>query len=229
MHEYYLRTFTTRAACVATIVDPRYKDRIFTWFEESVGDGMRMHNKAVTRFKETYNRYQTRASEIDTYERLHRDEKQSKEGDGHRMTGGTPFLNSKMREQILSNQSSTDRYLDEPLLPRDSKTSHLEVWKYWESKQFEFPIIVQIARDFLPIPASSAASERVFSQGGDLITKKRNRISGANTRYVLCLRSLGVFVGDDDFDETEEQKQDRDAKEELGWASRGRRNRRNRC
>jgi hypothetical protein len=123
---------------------------------------------------------------------------------GTRMTGGTPFLNSKIREQILS-KSELDRYLDEPLLPRDSKTTHVEVWKYWKSKQFEFPILVQIARDFLPIPATSAASERVFSHG-DLITKKRNRISRANTRYGLCIRSWGVFVGDDDFDETEEQK-----------------------
>jgi len=88
------------------------------------------------------------------------------------------------------------------------------VWKYWKSKQFELPILIQIARDFLPIPTSSAASERVFSQGGDLIAEKRNRISGANTPYVLCLRPWGVFVGDDDFDETEEQKEDRDIKEE---------------
>jgi phage regulator Rha-like protein len=92
MHEYYLRTLTTRAACIATIVDPRYKDQIFTWFEESGGDGMRMHNKAMTRFKETYNRYQTRASEIDTYERLNRDEKQSKEEDGHEDDWRDPFF-----------------------------------------------------------------------------------------------------------------------------------------
>lgn len=31
MREYYLiRTLTTQATCVATIVDPRYKDQIFT-------------------------------------------------------------------------------------------------------------------------------------------------------------------------------------------------------
>jgi hypothetical protein len=49
----------------------------------SGGDGKQMHNKAMTRFKETYNLYQTRASEIDTYERLNSDEIQSKDGDGH--------------------------------------------------------------------------------------------------------------------------------------------------
>ena len=69
---------------------------------------MRMHNKAMTRFKETYNRYQTRASEIDTYERLNRDEKQSEEGDRNEGGWRDPFLSSKIRGQILPDQSSAD-------------------------------------------------------------------------------------------------------------------------
>jgi hypothetical protein len=35
------------------------------------------------------------------------------------------------------------------------------------------PIIARIARDHLAIPAISAASECVFSVGGDIITKKK--------------------------------------------------------
>jgi hypothetical protein len=107
-----------------------------------------------------------------------------------------------------------ERYLEEPLIPRDLKTSHLDVWKYWHSKQFEFPALAQIPRDFLAILASSEASERVFIQGGGLITQNRNRIRGTNTRYVLCLRSWGIYSDDDHFDETEEQKERRDVKEE---------------
>jgi hypothetical protein len=118
----------------------------------------------------------------------------------------------KTREHTRSNQ--LERHLEEPLIPCDLKTSHLDVWKYWQIKHFEFLILAQIAPHFLAIPASSAATERVFSQGGDLITKKRSRIGGTNTQYVLCLRSLGVYCGDDDFDETEEQKEGREIKEE---------------
>lgn len=58
-----------------------------------------------------------------------------------------------------------------------------------------------MARDHLAIPASSAPSERVFSAGGDIITKKRNRIGGENLRYLLCLRSWGIIPEDDDLDE----------------------------
>lgn len=45
----------------------------------------------------------------------------------------------------------------------------------------------------LSIPATSAASERVFSAGGNIITKNRNRLSGETVRYLLCLRSWGVL------------------------------------
>jgi hypothetical protein len=46
------------------------------------------------------------------------------------------------------------------------------VLKHWASKEYGYPIIAQIARDHLAIPATSAASESVFSIGGDIITKK---------------------------------------------------------
>ena len=36
--------------------------------------------------------------------------------------------------------------------------------------------------------ATSAASECVFSIGGDIVTKKRNRLGASNTRRLLCLQ-----------------------------------------
>jgi hypothetical protein len=72
----------------------------------------------------------------------------------------------------------------------------------WASKKYEFPIVAQIARDHLAIPATSAASESVFSVGSDIITKKRNRLGTGNTRRLLCLWDWGVLKegGDDSSD-----------------------------
>jgi hypothetical protein len=38
-----------------TIFDPRYKDQVFTYLEDSGEDGMQIHTKAMDLFKLTYN------------------------------------------------------------------------------------------------------------------------------------------------------------------------------
>ena len=63
------------------------------------------------------------------------------------------------------------------------------------SKEYEYPIIARIARDYLAIPATSATSKSVFSIGGDIITKKRNELGVDNIRRLLCLRDWGVLGG----------------------------------
>jgi hypothetical protein len=59
-----------------------------------------------------------------------------------------------------------------------------------------------IARKYLGIPASSAASERFFLQGALVITKLRNRLNRSTFEKISCLKSWGVFK-----DELEEVKE----------------------
>ena len=65
--------------------------------------------------------------------------------------------------------------------------------KYWKSNTFRFPCLALIARKYLGIPASSAASERFFSQGALIITKLRNRLNKSTFEKISCLKSWGVF------------------------------------
>ena len=44
-----------------------------------------------------------------------------------------------------------------------------------------------IAIKYLGIPATSVASERLFSKAGELICKKRNRIKSKNVGKILFL------------------------------------------
>ena len=74
-----------------------------------------------------------------------------------------------------------------------------DILKYWASKQYEYPVLAAIAKDHLAVPATSADSERVFSVGGDIVTKKRNRLAPSTLRYLICLRNWGVISpGEDD-------------------------------
>ncbi len=46
-----------------------------------------------------------------------------------------------------------------------------------------------MAQDYLAIPATSVASERTFSAGGNMITNKRSNLIPKTVRAVQCLRS----------------------------------------
>jgi hypothetical protein len=65
----------------------------------------------------------------------------------------------------------------------------IDILKFSASKQHQIPILATIARDHLAIPATSAESERVFSVGRDIVTKKRNRLAPFTLRYLICLRN----------------------------------------
>ena len=96
----------------------------------------------------------------------------------------------------VSTGNEIDRWLTEPNLPLDSTPD--DIRRYMRDRRTDFPIIMQIARDFQAIPATSSPSERVFSYAGNLITKKRTSIISENVRYVLCLRSWGFLSESDD-------------------------------
>ena len=47
---------------------------------------------------------------------------------------------------------------------------------YWARKSLEFPILSQVARKFLAIPATPARIERVFSVEGKILRTDRSRL-----------------------------------------------------
>ena len=83
----------------------------------------------------------------------------------------------------LDTETEFTRYLKLPVMPRETNIHH-----FWKAMQFEFPIISKIAGDFLAIHATSAPSECVFSICSDVITKKRNKLTGDSVRIIMCLK-----------------------------------------
>ena len=60
---------------------------------------------------------------------------------------------------------------------------------YWELNSSNYPILAILARRYLAIPATSASSERFFSQGALVINKLRNRLNKDTFNIIMCLRS----------------------------------------
>ena len=161
-----------------------------------------MINRAKRHFLNVYDEYKARADHLHRLE-IENTETQDLTADEHAID--YLFDHLPQRPAELSN-SEVDNWFTQGLLRyRDG-----DIKGFWSSKGYDFKIIIQMARDHLAVPASSAASERVFSFGGDIITKKRNKLGGKNTRYLLCLRDWGIVADepeyDDDFDNLETEK-----------------------
>jgi hypothetical protein len=208
--DYYKKSMETRHSFVATICDPRYKLRLFAFlFAAEGGVNSSAYKKAKAHFQHVFSDYNKRAIGIKEYERREAENIRpevrtpspivnNEEWRTNPFHGYDDFLDEQAMQQAFTPvlNGEVDRWLSQPPLSLDSTPDIVKV--YMQSKVYEFPIITQIARDYLAIPATSAPSERVFSVAGNLISKKRTRIASENVRYVLCLRAWGLLVQDDD-------------------------------
>ena len=64
------------------------------------------------------------------------------------------------------------------------KASSLE---YWALASLRFPLVAQIARRYLCVPASSATSERSFSKAGHIVRARRARLSDEHVKELTFL------------------------------------------
>ena len=75
-----------------------------------------------------------------------------------------------------SVQHELDIYTSDPPIPRSACAL-----QWWKANRTSYPVIAELARRLLSVPATSVASERLFSRAGDVITKKRNQLSPSQT------------------------------------------------
>ncbi|KAK3108755.1 hypothetical protein FSP39_014880 [Pinctada imbricata] len=76
------------------------------------------------------------------------------------------------------------RYIGSKILEKDHSLTVLQWWK--EHEPF-YSRISQIAKKILSVPASSVSSERVFSLCGQIVNKKRCRLSSQNVDLLVFL------------------------------------------
>ena len=80
-------------------------------------------------------------------------------------------------------QKDLDRYESYSLAD-----SNVDILEWWRTHENTLPILSQIAKQVLTIPASSAKSERVFSTGGNIVTKKQNRLNPELVETLILIK-----------------------------------------
>lgn len=77
-----------------------------------------------------------------------------------------------------------DRYLEEKVEPRNCNPL-----LYWKSHKDTHPLLITVALQYLTCPASTVASERLFSAAGNILTESRNRLSPDKLDQLLFLHN----------------------------------------
>jgi hypothetical protein len=178
MDLYYNMIKKQKFAIVATICDPRFNFNVFqNLYSES--DGNTHRARIRKQFEDVFVQYEQRELGLQVVALS-----ENTTIDEDAIQADSDSESDLFKPRGISNfEPEYTRWMKQQPIKRDT-----DILRYWASKEYEYPTIARMARDHLAIPATSAASECVFSVGGDIITKKRNRLGADNTRKLLCLR-----------------------------------------
>jgi hAT family C-terminal dimerisation region/Domain of unknown function (DUF4413) len=90
--------------------------------------------------------------------------------------------------------SDIDTYLDSP--PVSWSHRLIEdgdpewVLKWWKANTFQYPLMSQAVRDYLPVPSAEVGIERVFSGGRDVLGLRRHSMSAETMRWLMLLKGV---------------------------------------
>jgi hypothetical protein len=189
--EYFTESLNHPCASVATICDPRFNVNIFNIMLNPGHQDNLKKAKIKGHFRTCFSQYQEREAEIKRVKfiREQQDAPETQED-----SEGEESDAELYRKGPIDPDPDTEvtKYFRQQVMPRET-----DIYQFWKAKQFEFPIIAKMAKDFLPMPATSSPSEVVFSAGGDIITKKRNRLVGESVRMIICLKAWGIILEED--------------------------------
>ncbi|KAF5347372.1 hypothetical protein D9758_011302 [Tetrapyrgos nigripes] len=100
----------------------------------------------------------------------------------------------------------------------DSVPEGVSIVKWWGMRTAMYPTWSSLARDYLAIMGSSVSSERAFSGGGLVITKRRNRLKSdivEALQFLKCLIKHDLIYWEHATSKTEYAFKVQDVKEEL--------------
>ncbi|XP_052783166.1 zinc finger BED domain-containing protein 4-like [Mya arenaria] len=94
---------------------------------------------------------------------------------------------------MISKSADKEDWLDKIVCTGESRQStgkvppHMTVLEWWEANKAFWPRLSRLAKKYLCCPASSVASERVFSLARQVMNKKRCRLSADNVDMLVFL------------------------------------------
>jgi len=183
---------------VATLLDPRYKNRFFSDIEsQAVTHIVKAKLVAIQTQRDTALTGDTEGEPV-----LKKPCLGNGESSGSLFDCVDDLLDSSSQDaqsESTTTPTSTTvvqdgnmefaRYMAEPLL---SRTSDMLAW--WRDNKGRFPLMASVARTYLGAPPSSVPSERLFSTAGGVITEHHTRLLPENAEKLIFMKFNGDLL-----------------------------------
>ncbi|KAJ5082309.1 hypothetical protein N7532_011352 [Penicillium argentinense] len=100
-------------------------------------------------------------------------------------------VESRMLKKLQARDpqlSDIDKYFDTPPISVANTTGQNWLCNWWKMHKGKHPRMAEAARDYLAIPASEVAVERVFSTARDVLGIRRYSLKGDTLRMLMLIR-----------------------------------------
>ncbi|XP_076891887.1 zinc finger BED domain-containing protein RICESLEEPER 1-like [Bidens hawaiensis] len=168
------------ALAIAAILDPRFKMKLVEYYYKQIYDTEASERlcEVSEGIRDLFNEYSVQlgsdddvAGQAGSTSNVTRD----------RLRGFDKFLNETSNQQ--SSGSDLEKYLDEPVFPRNYDFSILNWWKVHTPR---YPILSVMARDILGVRVSNITADLAFSTGGRVVDNRLRSVDSDIRQALFC-------------------------------------------
>lgn len=174
------------ALAMAAILDPRFKMKLVEYYYSQIygSTALERIKEVSDGIKELFNAYAICSTMVDQGSALPGSSLPSASNDSRdKLKGFDKFLHETSQRQTAA--SDLDKYLEEPVFPRNCEFNILNWWKVHTPR---YPILSMMARDVLGTPMSTVVPESAFSTGGRLIDSCQSSLNPDTRQALICAR-----------------------------------------
>jgi hAT family C-terminal dimerisation region len=106
-----------------------------------------------------------------------------------------PQVNNSLLQNIFGIRHRRGRQRDE--IEKYMMIEEVDVnicpFKWWASQALNFPILSELAKKYLAIPATSASSERLFSDVKNVMTVRHTNLLPSTFKHLIFCKPMSVF------------------------------------
>ena len=172
---------------VAAMLDPRFKMKLLEYYYPQLyGDSAsELIDDVFECIKSLYNEHSTVSPLASSLDQGLGWQVSSISGSGKdsrdRLMGFDKFLHETSQSE--GSNSDLDKYLEEPLFPRNVDFNILNWWKVHTPR---YPILSMMARNILGIPISKVAAESTFDTGGRVLDHNWSSLPPTTVQALMC-------------------------------------------